>query len=64
MVSDSWDDLEINPAAFWFRTLQTGEAEFGVIAVFVVLSIFLRQEGLAESKPVESSDEETGETNK
>lgn len=51
-------------ATFWFRTLQTWEAEFGVIAVFVVLSIFLQQEGSAESKPVESSDGETGETNK
>ncbi|MGI8435880.1 MAG: DUF6766 family protein [Chthoniobacterales bacterium] len=51
-------------ATFWFRTLQTWEAEFGVIAVFIVLSIFLRQEGSAESKPVESSDGETGETNK
>ncbi len=40
------------------------EAEFGVIGIFIILSIFLREEGSAESKPVESTDEETGETNK
>ena len=51
-------------ATFWFRTLQTWEAEFGVIGLFIILSIFLRQEGSAESKPVEDSDEEAGETNK
>lgn len=51
-------------ATFWFRTVQTWEAEFGVIGVFIVLSIFLREQGSAESKPVESTDEETGETNK
>ncbi|MGB8476361.1 MAG: DUF6766 family protein, partial [Candidatus Acidiferrum sp.] len=51
-------------ATFWFRSLQTWEAEFGVIGVFIILSIFLRQEGSAESKPVEESDQATGETNK
>lgn len=51
-------------ATFWFRTVQTWEAEFAVIGVFIILSIFLREEGSAESKPVESTDEETGETNK
>lgn len=51
-------------STFWFQTVQTWEAEFGVIAVYILLSIFLRQEGSAESKPVESSNAETGETNK
>ena len=49
---------------FWFRMVQTWQAEFVGIALFIVLSIFLRQEGSAESKPVESSNRETGETNK
>lgn len=48
---------------FWFLTTQTWQAEFVAIFFFVVLSIFLRQEGSAESKPVGSSDKETGETN-
>ena len=49
---------------FWFKMVQTWQAEFIGIALFIVLSIFLRQEGSAESKPVESSNRETGETNK
>lgn len=48
---------------FWFKTLQTWEAEFFAIGIYIVLSIFLRQKGSAESKPVESSDEDTGDTN-
>ena len=32
------------------------------MGLFLVLSIFLQQEGSAESKPVESSDDLTGET--
>jgi hypothetical protein len=38
------------------------EAEFGVIAVFLILSIFLRQEVSAESKPLGESDKATSET--
>jgi CBS domain containing-hemolysin-like protein len=51
-------------AKFWSSTLQTWQAEYLAIAVFVVLSIFLRQQDSAESKPVESSDKATGEANK
>ena len=53
----------LRSADFWARTLQTWEAEFVVLGIFLVLSIFLRQEGSAESKPVESGDAETGTTN-
>ncbi len=35
-----------------------------LFTLFVVLSVFLRQQDSAESKPVESSDETTGEANK
>jgi hypothetical protein len=49
---------------FWFTTMQTWQAEFVSIGLFLVLSIFLRQEGSAESKPVKSSNEETGNANK
>jgi len=51
-------------AKFWSTTLQTWQAEYLVIAIYVVLSIFLRQQDSAESKPVESSDKSTGEANK
>lgn len=50
--------------AFWFETMQTWQAEFLIIAVYVILSIFLRQQGSPESKPVYDSNEDTGETNK
>jgi hypothetical protein len=51
-------------AKFWSSTLETWEAEYGVIALYIVLSIFLRQEGSAESKPPEAGDDSTGEANK
>ena len=49
--------------AFWESVFQTWEAEFFAIGLYVVLSIFLRQENSPESKPVGCSDAETGETN-
>ena len=51
-------------AKFWSSTLDTWQAEYLAIALFVVLSIFLRQQDSAESKPVDSSNESTGEANK
>ncbi len=48
---------------FWFENFQTWEAEFAVILLFVVLTIFLREERSAESKPLGSSEAATGETN-
>lgn len=51
-------------AKFWSTTLQTWQAEYLAIALYVVLTIFLRQQGSPESKPVESRNETTGEANK
>jgi len=51
-------------AQFWSSTLQTWQAEYLAIAVYVVLSIFLRQQESPESKPLEATNETTGETNK
>ena len=51
-------------ARFWSSTLQTWQAEYLVISLYVVLTIFLRQEYSPESKPTEASHEETGEANK
>ncbi|HUY80167.1 MAG TPA: DUF6766 family protein [Acidobacteriaceae bacterium] len=49
---------------FWFSTLQTWEAEYMAIALYIFLTIFLRQEGSPESKPVEAKDSDTGKANK
>ena len=45
---------------FWFESFQNWQSEFLAIAGMVVLSIFLRQKGSPESKPVDSPNEETG----
>ena len=48
-------------AKFWSTTLQTWQAEYLVIAIYVVLTIFLPS---PESKPVESRNQTTGEANR
>ena len=45
---------------FWFESLQNWQSEFLAIASMVVLSIFLRQRGSPESKPVDTPHGETG----
>lgn len=45
---------------FWFECLQNWQSEFFSIGVLVVLSIFLRQRGSPESKPVDSPYGSTG----
>ena len=47
-------------ARFWFESFQNWQSEFFSIAVLVVLSIFLRQKGSPESKPVDASYSDTG----
>lgn len=49
-------------ARFWSSTLETWQAEYLTIAVFIVLSAFLRQQDSPESKPAESGNKETGKT--
>lgn len=44
----------------WFESLQNWQSEFLSIAVMVVFTIFLRQKGSAESKPVDSPHSKTG----
>ncbi len=50
-------------SSFWFSVFQCWEAEFAAMGIYIVLSIFLRQEGSSESKPVGSGDGQTGGTN-
>lgn len=45
---------------FWFESLQNWQSEFLSIVSIVGLSIFLRQQGSPESKPVHAADGETG----
>jgi hypothetical protein len=45
---------------FWFETFQNWQSEFLSIAAIVILTIFLRQKGSPESKPVDAPNSETG----
>jgi hypothetical protein len=47
-------------ANFWNRTLQNWQSEFLAVGSMVVLSIYLRQRGSPESKPVGSPHTATG----
>ncbi len=46
--------------AFWFETFQNWQSEFLSVASIVILSIYLRQKGSPESKPVDAPHSETG----
>jgi hypothetical protein len=46
---------------FWFESLQNWQSEFLAVLTIVVLSIFLRQHGSPESKPVDAPHASTGE---
>ena len=50
----------LGTSSFWFESLQNWQSEFLAIAAMVVLSIFLRQQGSPESKPVDAAHSETG----
>ena len=54
----------LRSAKFWSTTLETWQAEYLVITLYVVLTIFLRQEDSPESKPLGSRTATTGEANK
>ena len=45
----------------WFESFQNWQSEFLAIGVMIVLSIYLRQKGSSQSKPVASPHSETGE---
>jgi hypothetical protein len=50
----------IGTSRFWFESFQNWQSEFLSMGAMVVLSIFLRQKGSPESKPVDSPHGETG----
>lgn len=50
----------LTQANFWFETFQNWQSEFLSIACIVLFTIFLRQKGSPESKPVDAPHSETG----
>jgi len=50
----------LTTARFWFESFQNWQSDFLSIAVIAVLSIFLRERGSPESKPVPASHCDTG----
>jgi hypothetical protein len=45
---------------FWFESLQNWQSEFLSVGLMVVLTIWLRQKGSPESKPVDAAHGQTG----
>jgi len=51
----------IATSRFWFESFQNWQSEFFSVGVLVLLSIWLRQFGSAQSKPVAAAASDTGE---
>ncbi|MCU1586033.1 MAG: hypothetical protein JWM49_2589 [Microbacteriaceae bacterium] len=47
-------------AQFWFESFQNWQSEFLAVAILVGASVYLRQRGSAESKPVAAGNQSTG----
>ena len=50
----------VKTSTFWFQSFQNWQSEFVAVGGIVVLTIFLRQRGSPESKPVAAPHTETG----
>jgi hypothetical protein len=48
-------------STFWFESFQNWQSEFLSLAAMVYLSVYLREKGSAESKPVATPHDEQGE---
>lgn len=55
----SWRRYVLDPD-FWERTLQNWQSEFLAVGAMVVFTIYLRQRGSPESKPVGAPHDQTG----
>lgn len=51
----------IGDSKFWFESFQNWQSEFLSVFAIVILSIFLREKGSPQSKPVDAPHSETGE---
>ncbi|MBL7735581.1 MAG: hypothetical protein JNL51_08980 [Chitinophagaceae bacterium] len=56
---DHWNTYILEPR-FWFESFQNWQSEFLAVASIVLLSIWLRQKGSPESKPVDAPYSQTG----
>jgi hypothetical protein len=50
----------VTTSTFWFQSFQNWQSEFMAMGALVVLSIFLRERGSPQSKPVEAPHDRTG----
>lgn len=51
----------LQSSSFWFESFQNWQSEFLSIFVIVIFSIYLREAGSSQSKPVDAAHSETGE---
>lgn len=56
----TWTE-HITDSRFWFESFQNWQSEFLAVGAIVLLSIWLRQKGSPESKPVDAPHMETAE---
>ncbi|MCW2829598.1 MAG: hypothetical protein JWP31_290 [Aeromicrobium sp.] len=54
----AWD--YVGTPNFWFESFQNWQSEFLVVALIVWASVYLRQQGSSQSKPVAAPHHETG----
>ncbi|MGH8244359.1 MAG: DUF6766 family protein [Steroidobacteraceae bacterium] len=57
-IMDTWEYL--GSARIWFESFQNWQSEFLSLVAMVWLSIYLRQRGSPESKPVDAPHSQTG----
>jgi hypothetical protein len=50
----------VTGSRFWFESFQNWQSEFLSIGILIILSVYLRQKGSPESKPVDHPHDETG----
>jgi hypothetical protein len=50
----------LGTSRFWFESFQNWQSEFLSVGALIILSIFLRQKGSPESKPVDAPHSKTG----
>ena len=61
MHTVTWTEYLLTPD-FWSRTLQNWQSEFLAVGSMVVLSVYLRERGSPESKPVGAPHDDTADT--
>jgi hypothetical protein len=50
----------VTTSELWFQSFQNWQSEFLAVGVLVALSIYLRERGSPESKPVSAPHDQTG----